>query len=82
MGGLLEGKGWKSTQEFVATVGSDLKQHRAGPVPNQNETEPKCIPWNKFKTWQARDSCISKFAKVLIQGSFFRAQWFDYFLIS
>ena len=81
MGGLLEARQKKSTREFAPTADSDLKQLCTRSVPNQNETEPKCIPWNKFKTWQARDSCISKFAKVLIQGSFFRAQWFDYFLI-
>jgi hypothetical protein len=49
MGGLLEGKGWKSTQEFVPTAGSDLKQLCTGPVPNQNEAEPNYFAWIEFR---------------------------------
>jgi hypothetical protein len=41
MGGLLERKGWKSTQEFVQAAGSDMKKHCTCRVPNQNEPESK-----------------------------------------
>lgn len=43
MRGLLVRKRWKSTQEFVQTLGSELKQHCAFPVPNQNEAKLKCF---------------------------------------
>jgi hypothetical protein len=44
MRGLLEGRGWKSTQEFAQPTGSDLKQGCTCLVPNQNETKSKTLP--------------------------------------
>jgi len=52
MRGLLEGQGWKSTQEFVRTTGSELKQHCTRPVPNQNEAKSKGLVGIQLSGWQ------------------------------
>src|SRR5437879_5865606 len=54
-----------------------MKQRCYPMVPIPNQDGPKCIQETGCKTWQARSVRSAKFAKVLIQRSFFRAQWFD-----
>src|SRR5260370_5594017 len=74
MAGLLEARPEKSTREFACGRGPDMKQRCHPLVPIQNQDAPKCIEETSCKSWQARKV---RSAKVLIQRSFFRAQWFD-----
>jgi len=77
MAGLLEARLEKSTREFAWGRGPDMKQRRYPMVPIQNQDAPECIEKTSCKSSQARKVRSAKFTKVLIQRSFFRAQWID-----